>query len=236
MSTGAKKFDTKRLVALALFTAIVVVLQYLGQFIRFGVFSISLVLVPIVVGAALYGPKAGAWLGFVFALAVFLTGDAAAFLAVNPLGTIIVVVLKGVLAGFCAGLVYRKLEKINMTFAVFAAAVVCPIVNTGIFLLGCPLFFMETVAGWAEGMGFGDNVAAYMFLGLAGGNFLFELLVNVILSPVIVRLVTLGRKSGLGDKPEQKKAKAVVCPGCGASVIPTSEGRCEFCGTALEQK
>ena len=234
--TGAKRFDTKRLVALALFTAIVVVLQYLGQFIRFGMFSISLVLVPIVVGAALYGAKAGGWLGLVFAIAVFLTGDAAAFLSVNPFGTIVVVVLKGVLAGFCAGFVYRKLEKVNMTLAVFVAAVVCPIVNTGIFLIGCRLFFWETVQGWAEGMGFGDNAVAYMFLGLAGGNFLFELLVNVILGPVIVRLIQIGRKQGIGDKASASKPKAVVCPGCGASVVPNAEGKCEYCGAALSGK
>ena len=41
----------------------------------------------IVVGAALYGPLAGAWFGFVFGLVVLLSGDAAAFLVVSPLGT-----------------------------------------------------------------------------------------------------------------------------------------------------
>ena len=70
---------TRRLVALALFTAIVVVLQLLGSFIRFGTFSISLVLVPIVIGAVLYGPWAGAFLGAVFGLVVLLSGDAAAY-------------------------------------------------------------------------------------------------------------------------------------------------------------
>lgn len=200
MKTGAKKFDTRQLVAMALFTAIVIVLQYLGGFIRFGVFSISLVLVPIVVGAALYGSKAGAWLGFIFAVAVFITGDANAFFTVNPFGTIVTVFAKGILAGLCSGLVYRALEKKNMTLAVFVAAVVCPIVNTGIFLACCPLFFMDTIREWAGLFGFGDNAAAYMFLGLAGGNFLFELLVNVILGPVIVRLIRIGRKEGMGKQ------------------------------------
>ena len=52
---------TKTLVGVGLFTAIVVVLQLLGGGIRVGsVFSISLVLVPIVVGAAVYGWQAGA--------------------------------------------------------------------------------------------------------------------------------------------------------------------------------
>ena len=58
---------TKNMVGVALFTAIVVVLQLLAVGLRaLGLFSISLVLVPIVVGAAVYGWKAGAWLGFAF--------------------------------------------------------------------------------------------------------------------------------------------------------------------------
>jgi len=189
-----EKINTKKLVGLALFTAIVIVLQVLGGFIRFGVFSISLVLVPIVVGAAVYGVTAGAWLGFVFAVAVFITGDAAAFLAVNPLGTVITVFAKGILAGLCSGLVYKALEGKNRVLAVVAAAVVCPVVNTGVFLIGCVCFFMGTIAEWAAAMGFGDNVVRYMFLGLAGGNFLFELLFNLVLSPIIVRLIAIGKK------------------------------------------
>ena len=55
-----------KLVGLALFTAIVVVLQLISSMIRFGPFSITLALVPIVVGAAMYGIAGGAWLGLVF--------------------------------------------------------------------------------------------------------------------------------------------------------------------------
>ena len=51
---------TKNMVGVGLFTAIVVVLQFLGGGIKFGMFSISLVLVPIVVGSAVYGWKSGA--------------------------------------------------------------------------------------------------------------------------------------------------------------------------------
>ncbi len=188
-----KRIATRTLTGLALFTAIVVVLQLLGSFIRFGPFSISLVLIPIVVGAALYGPAAGAWLGFVFGLVVLLSGDAAAFLAVNPIGTILTVLVKGAGAGFLAGLTYRALEKLNGWLAVIAAAVVAPVVNTGIFLVGCLLFFMPTITEWATGMGF-PSVGNYMIFGLVGANFLFELLFNIVLSPVIVRLIKIGRK------------------------------------------
>jgi len=185
---------TKTLVGIGLFTAIVVVLQFLGGGIKFGMFSISLVLVPIVVGAAVYGWKAGAWLGFVFGVAVLLSGDAAAFLPVNPLATVLVVLVKGTACGLCAGLIYKLLEKKNKYLAVIAAAIVCPIVNTGLFLLGCQLFFLETVTGWGVAAGF-ENVGTYLFIGLAGINFIIELGVNIVLAPIISRLIKIGKKS-----------------------------------------
>lgn len=184
---------TRKLTGIAIFTAIVVVLQLLGSFIRFGPFSISLVLIPIVVGAAMYGTAAGAWLGFIFGLVVLLSGDAAAFLGVNALGTIITVIAKGTLAGLCAGLVFRALTKKNTYVAVIVSAIVCPVVNTGVFLLGCLLFFMETINGWAAAAGFA-SAGAYMIVVLVGLNFVFELLVNVVLSPVIVRIISIGKK------------------------------------------
>ena len=42
-------------------------------------------------------------------------------------------------------------------------------------------------------MGF-ESVGKYMLFGLVGGNFLFELLFNIVLSPVIVRLIKIARK------------------------------------------
>ena len=201
-----KRLDTRTLTGMALLTAVVVILQLLGAFVRFGPFSISLVLIPIVVGAALYGVWAGAWLGFVFGMVVLFQPDTGVFLTISPLGTILVVLLKGALAGLCAGLVYKALsqrskqaeapskegKKRGVDPAVIAAAIVCPIVNTGIFLLGCLVFFLPTISEWAAASGF-KNVGTYMILGLVGGNFLFELLFNIVLSPVIVRLIRIGR-------------------------------------------
>ena len=188
--TRAQK--TRTLVGVALFTAIVVVLQLLGSFIKFGPFSISLVLIPIVVGAAVYGAWAGAWLGFVFSVVVLIT-DAGAFLAVNVIGTVVTVILKGTLAGLLAGLVYKALANKNQYLAVLVAAFVCPVVNTGIFLLGCLVFFMPTISGWAESMGF-PSAGNYMIYGMVGINFLAELVTNLIFSPLIVRIIKLGQK------------------------------------------
>lgn len=186
-----KKTSTKTIVFTAIMTALVILLQFLGSFIKFGPFSISLVLIPIVIGTAMCGVGAGAWLGFVFGLMVLISGDAAAFLAINVPGTIITVLLKGIACGFLAGVVYKLLAKGNRYLAVAGSAIVCPLVNTGIFLLGCLVFFMDTVTGWATAAGLGENIAQYMIFGLVGGNFLFELGLNIILSPVIVRLLNI---------------------------------------------
>ena len=85
---------------------------------RFGTFSITLVLIPVVVGAALYGVGAGAWLGLVFGFAVLISGDAASFMVVHPLGTVLTVLCKGTAAGFVSGLAYRLLAKKSLTLAV----------------------------------------------------------------------------------------------------------------------
>ena len=185
---------TKTMVGIGLFSAIVVVLQLLGGGIRFGVFSITLVLVPIVVGSAVYSWKGGAWLGLVFGITVLISGDAAAFIAVDPLATVLVVLLKGTACGLAAGFIYKLLKPVNNILAVVVAAITCPIVNTGIFLLGCKLFFYDTISAWGAMYGF-TNAASYMFLGLAGVNFLIELGVNIVLAPVIVKLIKYGSKS-----------------------------------------
>ena len=185
-----KRMSTETLVLAALMTALVVILQFMGSFVRLGPFQCSLVLMPIVVGAAMCGPKVSAWLGFVFGMVVLLNGDAAAFLTVNAIGTVITVLVKGTLCGLCAGLVYNLLKEKNKYLAVFAAAIVCPIVNTGVFLIGCFLFFFKTVEAWGLAAGF-DNAIAYMFLGLVGGNFLFEMITNIVLCPAIVRVLNL---------------------------------------------
>lgn len=185
--------NTKKIVGVALFTAIVVVLQLLGSFIRFGPFSISLVLIPIVVGTALYGVGAGAWLGLVFGVTVLASGDASAFLAVNVPGTIITVLVKGIACGALAGLIYKLIEKKNKYAATICAAITAPIVNTGVFLLGCVIFFMPTIEGWAASAGVA-SAGTYMITGLAGLNFIAEFVVNIVLSPIIVRIINIGKK------------------------------------------
>ena len=194
METNKNGMSTRTLALGAVLTALVVLLQFMGAFVHFGPFSISLVLIPSVIGAAIGGVRLGAWLGLVFGLVVLASGDAAAFLAISVPGTIVTVLLKGTACGALAGLTYQKLASRSRDLAVAAAAVVCPVVNTGVFLLGCLLFFLDTVAAWGQAAGFG-SIGAYMLFGLVGGNFLFELGSNVVLSPIVVRLLHIREQS-----------------------------------------
>lgn len=192
-----KKPDRDKTVKLAttgILTAIVVVFQFIGASIKFGTFSVSLVLIPIVIGAALGGKYVSTWLGFIFSVVVLLSGDAAAFLPISPIGTIITVIVKGTLAGFIGGIAFELLKKINTYFAVIISAILVPLTNTGVFLIGCRLFFFDTIKEWAVGFGF-ENAFTYMIVGLVGLNFLFELAINIILSPSVVGAVkVLGKK------------------------------------------
>lgn len=184
-----KSTKTQKIVGIGLFTAIIVVLQLLAATIKFGPFSITLVLAPIVIGAALYGIGAGAWLGLVFGVSVLISGDAAAFMTISPIGTVLTVLMKGMLAGLAAALVYKAIEGKNKTVAVVMAGIVSPIVNTGIFLAGCYIFFQEWLTATFGTTGFATVVA-----GLVSVNFAVELGINMILASVIVKIIDIGKK------------------------------------------
>ena len=172
--------------ALSLLVAMIVVLQFVGGMIPpVGGFSISLVLIPIVLGAALYGSKAGATLGAAFGIIVAVNcvtgadpGGAMVFQA-NPVLCILVVVFKGVLAGLAAGVVYQLFKGINAYLAMLLAAIICPVVNTGVFI-GCMyLFFIEVLTAWAGG----GDILGYILTGLLLANFVPELIINVAFTP-----------------------------------------------------
>lgn len=193
MKRNSSRVQTEKLVLIALFTALVAILAYFGGFIKIGgLASISLTLIPVVLGAAMCGPFVGAWLGGVSGAVFFLTVDAAFWLGLSIPGTIITVMVKGVMAGLLAGLTYTFLERFNRYVAVFASAVVAPIVNTGIFLIGSMIFFIDTVKAGAVAEGLG--VGGYLIIFFVGLNFVFELAVNILLSPAILRIINIKKK------------------------------------------
>ena len=182
----------RKMTGVALLMALVVVLQLLGGMIPpVGGFTISLVLIPIVLGAALYGPKTGALLGATFGVVVVIgcitgtdAGGAMVFQA-NPLLCILVVLGKGILAGFASGAAFAALKKWNQTAAMVVAAVVCPVVNTGTFLICMAAFFMDVLSAWAGG----GDVLGYVLSGLVLCNFVPELIINVVFSGAGVRIL-----------------------------------------------
>jgi len=187
-----KKMTTKELTLASILTAIVFLLQYFGCVIKFGTFSISTVLIPIVIGAATCGAWVAAWLGLVFGFAVLVSGDAALFLAVSVPGTVLTVLLKGIGCGFAAGVVYKLVKKAsNEYLAVISAAIVCPLVNTGIFLIGCLLFFMDTVSQIAASAGWEGSIGQFMLIAFVGVNFVIEMCINIFLTPIVVRLLKI---------------------------------------------
>lgn len=182
---------TRTLTGLAILTAIIAFLQVVASFVKFGPFSITLALAPIIIGAALYGPKAGAYLGGVFGLVVWIACVLGWDLGGNilwtarPLVTAVLCLGKGILAGLAAGAIFRAVYRRKAMAAAILAGIVCPVVNTGIFLIGLAAFYYETLLAWAGG----TAVVYYVITGLVGVNFVLELVVNMVLSSVIVRVV-----------------------------------------------
>lgn len=197
MNNGKQNGGTRKMTGLAIFTAIIVVLQVLCTFVRFGPFSITLALAPIIIGTAMYGKGAGAYLGGVFGAVVLVTGllgwdggIVMLLMGINPLGCVLVCLLKGVAAGFFAGLCYELIAKKNDKLGVLISGIVCPVVNTGLFIVGMLVFFFDTLSGWAGG----QNLLLYIIVGLTGVNFLVELAVNIVLSSGITRIIRAGKK------------------------------------------
>ena len=194
------KDNQRKLIYTAMFAAVVVVLQMFVS-IPIGMFTITLTLVPVMLGAILFGPISGAILGGVFGVVVAIqvitgaAGPASTLMLVQaPVTTVVLCILKGAVAGLASGLVYKavaKLEKPNL--AVILSAVVCPIVNTGIFCLGLVVFYNNLLNEWAIA---GDYASAFTFiiLGLIGLNFVIEFAVNVLLIPVALRMIKIVKR------------------------------------------
>lgn len=203
----SQKQKTLELVQLAMLAALVVVLQIISALIPpiGGMVSITLTLIPVVIGAILFGKKGGAILGFTFGLIVMINCITALdpggniLWNANPILTALLCLLKGVLAGFVPAVVYSAIsgkKTMSVTKKVFAtalAAMLAPIVNTTTFVIGMLLFFKETLTIWAGG----QALIVYILLGLAGLNFLIEFIINIILIPAIIRIVDIVKKKAI---------------------------------------
>ena len=186
------------LVQMALLTAIIMALHFSGTAIpAFGT-KISLVLIPIAMGAMLLGPTAGAILGFIYGATVFVSlgvlhmDPFTGFLFdSNPIMTFLICTVKTTAAGLVGGIVYRALCKKNALLAVFVAAALVPTVNTGVFVLGCFLIY-NTISQVAASNGY--SAVYFVLIVCAGVNYALELAINLIFSPALERITRVFTK------------------------------------------
>ena len=185
--------------------SLVIVLQIVSAMIPpiGGMVSITLTLIPVVVGAILFGKKGGAFLGFAFGLIVLINCITALdpggniLWSINPFFTALICFTKGIAAGFVPAVLYQlvcgkeaEVSEKRKYMSALVASLSAPIVNTGLFVCGMFLFFRDTLYAWA-----GDTaVITYILVGLAGLNFLVEFLINIVLTPAIVRIVDVIKK------------------------------------------
>ena len=184
--------NTQRLAVLAVLTAIVIILQ-VAVVIPLGPFTVTLTMLPIIIGAILYGPMGGAILGAAFGIVVSIqvvTGAAGAFstamLEFQPAATILVCLLKGIAAGAAAGAFFRLFRRRSFYLGVVMAAVIAPVINTGIFSIVCLTIFRSLIE---NALGTSGNLLFVFLTTFIGLNFLVAFGVNVALTPVVMRIL-----------------------------------------------
>ncbi len=181
----------KKITGVGVMLALTIVLQIVSSYIRFGTVEIALGLIPMILGACIYGPAAGFLLGAAQGVVIMLSpATLAAFMPVNPVATILLCILKTGLAGLVSGLIYRLLSRNNSLLGVGIAAVISPIINTGIYICGVLLFFLEV---------YGNSVSA-LIVGTLTINFLIEIIVMGILVPIFERILKIYGKKLLPEE------------------------------------
>ena len=179
-----------RLTGLGILIALVVILQFLSNYITFGPISITLALVPIVLGAIIYGPLGGLILGVVLGAVVLVAPSTAGFLSFHPVITVFLCLLKSGLAGLAAGFIFMPFKGKHELVGSILAAIAVPIINTGLFALGTTLFFTG-LFGYEEAS---SDFIYYLFIVVIGVNFIVEFAVNSALSPTIFKIYSLVSK------------------------------------------
>ena len=215
MKGKLKFFSARNISILAVLVALVIVLQLWGSAIPIGLagLNLSFVLVPITLGAIILGPIAGLILGFIFGFVVIMTGVTgtnfftAYVLNDSPFFTVVTVLLKGMVAGFVCGILYKIISKKNKYIAVIVAAAVVPVLNTGIFILGalCMSGSLQTFVSAYMPDFAGRNIMYIIIVGLVTVNFFIEFAVNIICAPVLNTVTEVVEKQILKKYPPKKK-------------------------------
>lgn len=141
------------LVLLALFIAIELAMYMMGLgMVPVGPLKMSFLTVPVAVGAILMGPWQGAVLGVAFGLCSLwdaVSGSSVmtnTFFAISPVHTVILCVGMRALMGFCVGLIFKALRRLDRKRIVsyYASALTAPLLNTIFFMGYIVLVFYKT--------------------------------------------------------------------------------------------
>ena len=168
--------STQKLVRLALLTAILIVMEVtnIGYIKTPTGLEMTIMPVPVIIGAILEGPAAGAILGGVFGLTSFIqcfgkSAFGAVLLGINPFYTFIVCFVTRVLMGLCCGLIFKALNKDGKGVVSFSIASLSgAFLNTLFFMTALILLFGKTdfIMGFRGSMGVIKFVI--MFVGTQG--------------------------------------------------------------------
>ena len=180
-------FTVRNMPFIAILAAIEIVLQFIGNQIAFGPISINLSLIPITLGAVLFGPWVGLFLGILNALFVLLAPSTMIFYEISVFGTIVICLLKSGLAGFLGGIIYHLLNCFNNFMATIVTSISVPLINTGIFVIGCLTIFRPFLEANYGSYG---NIYGFLFIGMIGWNFIFEVGTSILLIYPIYRIIT----------------------------------------------
>lgn len=137
--------------------------------------------VPVIIGAIIEGPMIGAFIGGIFGLSsmvrAFMTPTPTNFIFWNPIISIGVRILIGVVAGY----VYRALK--NRNYGVAVSAVAGSLTNT-IGVLG--LAYVFYLSRYAAGLGISEAAATTFILSIVGTNGVPEAIISALITvPVI---------------------------------------------------
>ena len=105
----------------------------------------------------------------------------------QPVFTVLLCLLKGVAAGVIPALAYKFISKKSKYAAVFVAAVLAPLCNTGVFAVGA-FIIMKPILDFFAAAGVdttGFSPAYIVFILLIGVNFFVELAINLVLAPAV---------------------------------------------------
>lgn len=180
--------STRTITALATLVALEVVLTLISNYVTLGQVNFNLALIPIAVGACMYGPLAGLFLGLVNG-AITLAAPGTAFgLTYNAWATVLMCLIKTGIAGLIAGFIFRLFRNKKPFIGSILASMSIPVINTGLYLLFSYLWFLPV---FEQQMADAGQTFFIFMVGMIWVNFVVEFGVSAVLSPAVYRIICI---------------------------------------------